>query len=205
MPMATRLLLLLFTVVVFGCTEKKSSEIKTPAGKETVRSANRDLNEIPAGASKDEFADVPGLVGITVGSPGNQTATGHYLSGKREGTWVEYYPNGLIKLVTSYVNGEKEGLCVEFGNNNQVTKSCYYHKSQRHGEYKEYNYTTVKEVRKYVNGKIDGLAKIYYDNGKIMEEGVYKEGLRDGVSKWYNQEGKLTIQYEYRNGQLIKK
>jgi antitoxin component YwqK of YwqJK toxin-antitoxin module len=38
-----------------------------------------------------------------------------------------------------------------------------------------------------------------------MEESLYKNGLRDGVSKWYDQEGNLTIQYEYKNGELVKK
>ena len=38
-----------------------------------------------------------------------------------------------------------------------------------------------------------------------MEEGNYKNGTRDGLSRWYDQEGKMTIEYEYKNGALVKK
>ena len=86
-----------------------------------------------------------------------------------------------------------------------MLRKCIYHNDLRHGEYKEYYYTTPKEIRFYQNGKLEGLAQIYYDNGKLMEEGNYKNGLREGVSKWYDQEGNLSIQYEYKNGQLVKK
>lgn len=75
----------------------------------------------------------------------------------------------------------------------------------RHGEYKEFNYATVKEQRNYKNGKLEGLVKIFYDNGKLMEDGMYQNGLREGVSKWYDQEGNVTITYEYKNGELVKK
>jgi antitoxin component YwqK of YwqJK toxin-antitoxin module len=57
----------------------------------------------------------------------------------------------------------------------------------------------------YVSGKLEGTVRIFYENSKLMEESLYKNGLRDGVSKWYDQEGNLTIQYEYKNGELVKK
>jgi antitoxin component YwqK of YwqJK toxin-antitoxin module len=75
----------------------------------------------------------------------------------------------------------------------------------RDGEYREYNYTTVKEERFYKNGKLEGTVKIFYADGKLMEEGLYKNGVRDGLSKWYDQQGNLTIQYEYKDGVLVKK
>ncbi|MBS1505057.1 MAG: toxin-antitoxin system YwqK family antitoxin [Bacteroidetes bacterium] len=193
------------SLLFIGCAENKTTEQAAPSSAGAPEQKTGDLTDLPAGANKVEYPDAPGLVGIVVGTATSKTESGQYFNGKRNGSWVQYYPNGLPMSITSYANGEKEGLYVEFGTNNNLVKRCYYHKGLRHGEYKEFNYTTLKEERNYVNGKIEGATKVYYDNGKVMEEGLYKNGLREGISKWYDQEGKLTIEYEYKNGELIKK
>ncbi|MFN7603430.1 MAG: toxin-antitoxin system YwqK family antitoxin [Bacteroidota bacterium] len=161
---------------------------------------------LPRGAIKEEFADTPGLVRITlVDQGGLKSADGYYLNNKRHGAWTEYQTNGLVKSVTTYFEGKKEGLCMEM-ENGQMTKRFYYHNGLRHGDYKEFKSTSLKEERNYMNGKIEGTVRIYYDyNSKLMEEGNYKNGVRDGVSKWYDQDGKLSIEYEYKNGELVKK
>ncbi len=101
--------------------------------------------------------------------------------------------------------GKKEGCYIELNSNGQFVKRISYHHDLRHGEYKELNYSNVKEVRFYQNDKLEDTVKIYYDNGKVMEQGLYKNGIRNGISRWYDQEGKLTIEYEYKNGELVKK
>ena len=45
----------------------------------------------------------------------------------------------------------------------------------------------------------------YYDNGNIMEESLYENGKLNGVSKWYDQDGNITLEYEYKDGTLVKK
>ena len=99
----------------------------------------------------------------------------------------------------------KEGVYVEIGTNNQLIKKVTYHNDLKHGEYREYLYSTLKEERYYKHDKVEGTVKVYYDTGKVMEEGTYKNGTRDGISRWYDQEGKLTIEYEYKDGQLTSK
>jgi antitoxin component YwqK of YwqJK toxin-antitoxin module len=181
---------------------------RAPTGSATSNgTTNGDAEEgIPVGALKEEFTDTPGLVRVTlVDQGGLKSADGYYLNNQRHGTWTEYQTNGIIKSITSYYKGKKEGLCVEM-NNGQMTKRFYYHNGLRHGDYKEFISTSLKEERNYVNGKIEGVVRIFYDyNSKLMEEGNYKNGLRDGISKWYDQDGKLAIQYEYKNGELVNK
>ncbi len=111
----------------------------------------------------------------------------------------------MVKSITSYVSGKKEGVLVEFNENGQLLRRCNYHNDLRDGEYKEYNYSTVKEERFYKNGKLEGTVKIFYADGKLMEEGLYKNGVRDGLSKWFDQQGNMTIEYEYKDGVLVKK
>ncbi|MFM8833216.1 MAG: toxin-antitoxin system YwqK family antitoxin [Cytophagales bacterium] len=161
---------------------------------------------IPVGAIKEEFTDTPGLVRVKlVDQGGLKSADGYYLKNKRHGAWTEYQTNGLVKSVITYFEGKKEGLCMEM-ESGQMTKRFYYHNGLRHGDYKEFKSTSLKEERNYMNGKIEGTVRIYYDyNSKLMEEGNYKNGVRDGVSKWYDQDGKLSIEYEYKDGELVKK
>ncbi len=142
----------------------------------------------------------------TKDATGKVLSSGYLLDGMKESSWLEYYDTGVIKTLTTYYHDKKEGVAIEFTNNGSVSKRSMYHNDVREGEYKEYNYGNVHEERTYVNGKIDGTVRIYYDtNLKLMEESMYKNGVRDGVSKWYDQNGNLTIQYNYKNGELVKK
>lgn len=189
--------LLIIGWLAMGCS--------SPAGN-TVAGSNTITSEIPSGAQIQPFEDSPGISKIqTVDESGNPTQLGTLKNGVREGNWVNYHPNGMVKSITPYVDGKIEGMQVEISTSGQVEKQIMFHNNLPHGLYKEYKYTVLKEERTYANGKLEGLAKLYYDDGKIMEEGAYKEGIRDGVSKWYDQQGKVTIEYEYKNGQLVRK
>lgn len=186
-----------FSIVLVSCNQIDSNQ--------SVASDNTNAS-IPAGAIQQPFDDTPQLAALTLSDGGgNLSQSGITQRGKREGNWVEYHSNGMIKSITSYVNDKMEGVRVELSNNGQLEKKMTYHNDQLHGDYKEYRYSTVKEERFYQQGKLEGTVKIYYDNGKIMEEGAYKKGTRDGISRWYDQDGNVTIEYEYNEGQLIKK
>ncbi|MFM7855242.1 MAG: toxin-antitoxin system YwqK family antitoxin, partial [Flammeovirgaceae bacterium] len=176
------ILAVLITVLV-SCNQKSPSDAakRTPSGS-AISSGNTSGDEedlIPVGALKEEFTETPGLIRVTlVDQGGLKSADGYYLNNKRHGAWTEYQTNGIIKSITSYYHGKKEGLCVEM-NNGQMTKRFYYHHGLRHGDYKEFISTSLKEERNYVNGKIEGTVRIFYDyNSKLMEEGNYKNGLR---------------------------
>ncbi|MBS1554838.1 MAG: toxin-antitoxin system YwqK family antitoxin [Bacteroidetes bacterium] len=202
---------LIFLFTLLACNQKPETSSSTAVVDQTTPQPTMSTSGggeegIPAGAIKEEFADTPGLVRVTlVDQGGLKSADGYYLNNKRHGAWTEYQTNGLVKSVTTYFEGKKEGLCMEM-ENGQMAKRFYYHSGLRHGDYKEFKSTSLKEERNYVNGKIEGTVRIYYDyNSKLMEEGNYKNGVRDGVSKWYDQDGKLSIEYEYKNGELVKK
>lgn len=161
---------------------------------------------IPTGAIQEQFEDIPSLTAIKLtDGAGNLSQSGLVKDGKRAGNWVEYHPGGMVKSVVSYVDGKKEGAAIELNNSGQLEKRMQYHNDQLHGDYREFRYNTVKEERTYRKGKLEGTVKVFYDNGKLMEEGAYENGIRHGVSKWYDQDGNVTIEYEYKNGELMKK
>ncbi len=182
------------SVIIFSCANKDATPDAPYAP------------AIPVGAEQEEYADTPGLVKIIVrDSDGKIGAFGLYRNKKRNGAWVEYQRNGLVRSMVTYADGTMEGAALEINENGQVAKQYNHHKDVLDGEYKEFNYSTLKEERFYKTGKLEGAVKIYYPDGKVMEEGNYKNGIRDGVSKWYDKDGNLSIEYEYKEGALIKK
>jgi len=186
---------LILSCSVFSCSDKKESP-----------SFSAVAAGIPAGAEQVAYPEEPNLIKVTVrDNEGKAKASGLYRDQQRDGVWVEYQQKGIVKSMISYHNGLKEGAAIEITENGQVAKQYNHHHDVLDGEYKEFNYSTLKEERFYINGKLEGTVKIYYPDGKVMEEGNYKNGIRDGVSKWYDKDGNLSIEYEYKEGALIKK
>lgn len=164
-----------------------------------------DAADMPAGSSQEPFEDNPNMVKVTIDDgTGNTIAYGIYVNGFREGSWTELHPNGHVKNVTGYVDGVKEGQSVEIDNRGQLLERFTYHNGELGGSYTKYNRTRIKEVKNYKNGLLEGKVEIFYDNAKVMEESYYKNGKRDGIAKWYDQEGNITIEYTYVDGEWIK-
>ena len=172
---------------------------------ETTDQPAVEVTDIPAGAVQEPFEDNPDMVKVTVSdAAGNVVGYGVYNNGVREGSWTELHPNGHVKNVTGYVNGLKEGQSVEIDNRGQLLERFTYHNGKLDGPYTKYNRTRIKEVKNYKNGLLEGKVEIFYDNAKVMEESYYKNGKRDGIAKWFDEDGKISIEYTYVEGEWIK-
>ncbi len=191
---------LFFVFAFVGCGNPDSDKNESP------QATDASLNDIPATALREKFADNPDMENVIVNdAQGVLSAQGTLLNGKKEGTWTEFNSNGTVKTIMPYILGKREGLYVELNSSGQFIKRISYHNNLRHGRYIEYIYPVKKEERTYQEGKLEGSVKIYYPDGKIMEEGSYKNDTRDGISRWYDNAGKVTIEYEYKHGELVKK
>ena len=184
----------IFLLAVVGCTtSNQNEELSGTSG-------------VPENGAPYFFDDTPELKRLTYFNlSGILTTSGYSKNGKRAGAWVDYFENGAPKIITTYIDGKKEGLYMELDDYGKIVKMMNYHQDLRDGDYKEFNGSIVKEERFYKNDKLEGRVRIFYPDGKIMEEGAYKDGTRHGISKWFDQNGFATIEYEYKNGELIKK
>ena len=50
---------------------------------------------------------------------------------------------------------------------------------------------------------MDGIYKEFYNNGKLQRSINYKNGVMDGPMKYYNEEGGVTLEYSYKNGEKV--
>lgn len=131
---------------------------------------------------------------------------GDLLNGQRHGTWVTYHrgiKSHLIESTTTYNNGVKHGLFTKMDDRGSVTDRGFYVNGNLHGRVYVFERGRTKEETDYKNGKIDGERKLYYSNLQLQEAGTFKDGKRDGYARWYDQDGNVTIEYQYKNGEKV--
>lgn len=156
-------------------------------------------------AKIEPFDDGSGLVKVTIyGSDQGILEQGYYLNGYREGVYTKFHTNGYVNVVTGYVHGKMEGQSVVADDRGQILERFTYHNDLLHGSYIKFNRTRLKEKKEYVKGAVEGIVELYYPNGKIMERSNYTNGTRNGISQWFDQEGNLSIEYSYNNGELVQ-
>jgi antitoxin component YwqK of YwqJK toxin-antitoxin module len=154
------------------------------------------------------FEDIPGSLvkyARQISAAGQVEIEGFVEDGKKVGQWIQYSPEGDITLINNYVDGFLEGTAMRMTFRNQVDLKTTYHKNMLHGPWTSYKYGKIIEQREYVNDKLDGVVKTFDDRTfKLKQEVQYKNGLQDGYFRYYDEEGNITLEYEYKNGEKIK-
>lgn len=161
------------------------------------------LQEIP-GAVITYYDHNPDLALVRAMSGDRVVEEGEVYKGKKHGSWILYYNNGLIREITNYSNGNKEGAHISMNDRNQIEITAWYVNDLMEGKYLRYINQKKKEEKNYAAGKLEGEVRVYYPNGKVAEESFYKNGNIDGVARWYDQQGNVSIESIYENGELIE-
>jgi antitoxin component YwqK of YwqJK toxin-antitoxin module len=169
----------------------------------------------PASATADVPSDLKGLVfedipGTDVKyarqlyANGGVEIEGYVSNGKRTGMWVQYGTNGDIGLINHYVDGQLEGLALRMTYRNQVDLKTTYRKGQLDGAWASYKFGKLVEERTYKQGKLEGSVKLYDERTfKLKQDAQYKNGLQDGYFRYYDEEGNVTLEYQYKNGEKV--
>ena len=184
-------LVLLFTfgsLLLVACQNQSSSSQNTPP---------------PAGMTSEP---VPGamLDYVYQGEPQKIDEEGFWKNGKKNGIWVTYHNDAkhLPKVVAHYVDGQLEGPYMEVNNRAQVEVLASYRNNKLHGRYPYYKFNRMTEQHFYQNGLLDGQMTTYHQNtDKIQKLIEFKEGKEHGKYQFFNEEGRLTMEYIYENGE----
>lgn len=100
-----------------------------------------------------------------------------YKDGKKEGYYINSYPDGTLKEEGYYYNDLKCGDCRKYNSKGVLVRQAQYH-----------------------DGQLNGTCIDYHDNGNLKEISVYKNGLKNGVCTYTDLEG-VTTTTLYVNGQ----
>ena len=131
--------------------------------------------------------------------------SGETLNDLKTGTWTTYYTDGRVKSISSYIAGKLNGVQVNFTDRGQVELQAFYKDGILHGSWTSYNNgSRKKEERMYNMGKLDGINRHYNRVGKLQKEIGFKNDLQHGVFKYYDDDGNVTLEYEYENGEKVK-
>lgn len=137
---------------------------------------------------------------------GNLLESGYVVNGSKSGNWMTYYSGkdaGRIKTIASYTNGILNGPYFELSTRGQIESQTDYQSNKYHGMVTTYKFGRPLTEKMYKNGNLDGVSTDYYSDGVIQKEINFKDGKQHGTMKWFNEEGELTMEYEYKNGEKV--
>ena len=136
---------------------------------------------------------------------GQLVEAGRLRGDTKDGTWVTYHPDKEIPAtVADYVNGNYSGTYQTFNNRGQLEMIAGYVNNQLHGKYAKYKFGRKTEEGEYNNGKETGVWTVYYNNKDIPQKmTTYLDGQMNGPLRFYDEEGNVTVEYEYRNGEKV--
>ncbi len=132
--------------------------------------------------------------------------TGMLLDNKKFGSWNTYYGDGKMKTMTNYTNGLKNGFHLEFNDRGQVSVHQNYLDDQLHGRQVKYAFgSRIEEESHYNRGQLDGVYKTYFKTkpGQVQKEIHYKNNQQHGKFVQYSEDGKILLEYEYKDGKKV--
>lgn len=138
-------------------------------------------------------------------SLGRLLETGILDGNVRTGTWVTYFPStGMPAKTYSLVDGKYNGPYFEYTTRGQVELIANYKDSKLHGFWGKYFFSRPEIIANYEEGKLDGVYRKYHRNKNVLQEEVnYHNGVIDGKYRYYNEDGRVTIEYDYKNGKKV--
>jgi antitoxin component YwqK of YwqJK toxin-antitoxin module/Flp pilus assembly protein TadD len=134
-----------------------------------------------------------------------------FLSGRKEGRYVQNAINGQVAREGSFLNNLEEGVWSSYYDNGALDSRGSY----LMGDYDStwtYRYENgqTSSVVEYLNDERHGITRIYSPDGKPIIEKLYYQGnllsyrlvSSENASEWVNFSGNATISANYANGKL---
>ena len=137
---------------------------------------------------------------------GDIVEEGYLSGGARNGVWLTFHEGdhaGKVKSIASYSNGILSGPYYELSNRGQIDREVNYANNMYNGRYAVYKFGRIQQESNYKNNELDGVYKEYTSRGDLQKEINYKEGKQHGKMRYYNEDGKVTVEHEYKNGEKV--
>lgn len=126
-------------------------------------------------------------------------------NGLQTGNWIIYYPEkGMPYKLTSFVAGKQNGLYFFFNQIGQITLMSSHIDNELDGPWAKYRFGRLEEEAHYKAGKLHGPNSKYdIREGYLQSRTEYRDGIQHGMYRTYNKEGKVTTEYEFRDGKQV--
>ena len=129
----------------------------------------------------------------------------YLLDGVFNGSYVEFFPGGLLKHTAFFDKGILNGLKEDYFENGQLKESVNYVQGNFNGKRMVYwSNGILKEQNSFSNGILGGENLFYYSDGKLRKRLKFDtRGKRDGKWEDFHPNGQLKLRVEYKNGTLL--
>lgn len=140
-------------------------------------------------------------------------SAGIYHNMKKDSTWVNFTPGGLLSAKEEFKNDKLNGATYVYFVTGGLNKSPQpiastkktYKDGILHGEYVEYFASGSTKLRgEYVNNKQVGAWEEFHLNGKRAATYRYDNGKKHGYQIAYDETGKRLAEIFYYNGHMIE-
>jgi len=134
----------------------------------------------------------------------NISQLGNYENSKKEGIWLSFYSNGILKSSITYVANKQNGYVVLYYETGIISEEGLWKENRWVGEYKFY-YTNGNSA--YVwnfdsEGKRTGKQQYFYESGKLRIEGIWEAGKEQGIVNEYYDSGIIKVASEWKDGKV---
>jgi antitoxin component YwqK of YwqJK toxin-antitoxin module len=130
---------------------------------------------------------------------------GYLKNNQRHGNWIEYYPGTQrIKDIMHFEEGQLSGAWFRLNNLGRVETMEQYFNGMLNGMKIQYFNGVPTEIANYKDNQHHGLYQKFYKTGTLQQAVEYEDGAINGFFRHYNEEGRLTLEYLYRDGEKIE-
>ncbi len=129
----------------------------------------------------------------------------NYKNGKKDGLWIERYPDRKVESETNYVNGIKEGAQKEYFQNGNIKATANFKNGEFYGWLKMYYSNGKINFQEYYNeeGKSDSLFQLWFKSGGLSQQGFNKNGKMNGEWFYFSEKGDTIKINTYKNDTLL--
>lgn len=103
------------------------------------------------------------------------------VQGEKQGTWMEFYPNGNVKTEANYSNGKLQGLYKLFNSRQELLQV---------GNYDADSLVYASQIMDDFEEPFE--KREWYNNSILKFKGTYKDIVPIGVHRFYNEKGEIV-------------
>jgi len=117
-------------------------------------------------------------------------------SGKKQGVWKKYHPNGIVRYEGQFKNDKPTGTFKHYDDKGKLSMKVHHFPNTSYANM-YYQTGELKATGKYENQQKDSIWTYYHLNGHPISEEFYLSGKREGTWKIFYSNGKIAEEKNY--------
>ena len=113
---------------------------------------------------------------------------------------VQEFPDGSVRMETTYVKDKKQGIEKEYYNNGTLKRETNYNEDRKEGVQKEYyDDGTLQAETPFADGYIEGEVMKYHKNGKLASKAKYQKNKQIEFGEVFDPDGSPATDGSYKD------